>query len=61
LYGDSAAKGTASLLQPSDGLILDIGPRFEGYSVILLTNSPEKLSEALDRLEPIFAERAART
>ena len=30
LYHDSTAKGIASLPQPSDGLILEIGPRMEG-------------------------------
>ncbi len=30
------AKGTVSPLQPSDGMILVIGPRLEGHSVIFL-------------------------
>ncbi len=35
-YHRPAAKGTVSPLQPSDGLILAIGPRLEGHSVIFL-------------------------
>ena len=31
LYHRSTAKGTAPLPQPSDGLILKIGPRLEGH------------------------------
>ena len=36
------------------------GPGGEGHLRLCFANSTEKLSEALDRLEPIFAERAAR-
>ncbi len=36
-YHFRTAKGTVSLLQPSDGMILAIDPRLEGHSVIFLT------------------------
>ena len=36
MYHYPTAKRTASLPQPSDGLILEIGPRLEGHSVIFL-------------------------
>ena len=36
LYHSPTAKGTVSPLQPSDGMILVVGPRLEGNSVIFL-------------------------
>ena len=35
-YHRPTAKGTVSLLQPSDGMVLVIGPRLEGHSFIFL-------------------------
>ena len=35
MYHYPTAKGTVSPLQPSDGQILEIGPRLEGHSVTL--------------------------
>ena len=46
-YHFPTAKGTVSPMQPSDGMILVIGPRLEGHSVIFLaiqTHSPVAFS-----------------
>ena len=37
MYHYPIANGTASPLQPSDGMILVIGPRLEGHLVVSLT------------------------